>query len=168
MVFDAGIFTTYSFVATLYDATTPVIVASPVLERAFSVQCGIDASKDATDYARWMWGISPTLLNTFKNDWLYVQAYFETLAYINACAGALRFYLMDTAVKGMAFYFTKSALSVGWNLLKCDLDNPTSKDSGFDFSKIHQFWFFINETVGNTNDFNVYLESAIIARPLHD
>jgi hypothetical protein len=114
-----------------------------------------------------MWTISPTLVNRFQNDWIYFRAYFDTLAYISAGDNQFRFYLMDANSKGISWRYNKTSLAVGWNLIKCDFDNPTVKDSGFDFALVHQLWMFLIEVAGNTTDFDVYVESAFIARPLH-
>lgn len=146
------------------DGLNPVDNQVYVKQSNHSMALGVDADKDAGDSAWWQKNTNLGDLSAYQHDWLYFWVYIPTLDYLPATGNALRFYWGSDGNNYMQFRWNKSDLSIGWNLLKADFDNPAWEGGTIDWTQIDYQVFLIYESAGNTNDFTVYVDSIMIVK----
>lgn len=147
------------------DGLAPVDNQVYVKEGSHSMALGVDASLVGGIAAYWVNSISLGDLSQYQNDWGYLWFYLPTLDHFNTGAVCLRYYLGSGATDYIRFSWAKGDLSVGWNLLKCDFDNPESSGGTVDWSAIDYQNIRIIEKTGNTDDFTLYVDSIMLVRP---
>jgi len=147
------------------DALNPEQDVSYVRDGDYSMKLSVDADASGNDDA--MWTLTRTLkdLSSYSSDWIYLWVYLPTLDYLLASGTALRFEIGSDATHRLYFDWTKAQLSVGWNLLKCDLDNPAGSEGTPDWANTDWGRITINEVASNTNDFDVYVDSIKVVKP---
>lgn len=147
------------------DGAIPVDNTDLIKEGSHSCELGIDADKAGQDNAYWIKSTNMGDCSAYEHDWIYIWVYFDTIDYLLASGTALAFYIGNDSSNFLYFYFTKANLSQGWNLLECDLDNPSGTQGSPDFSAIDWQRFTIYEVASNTNDFKMILDTIMIIRP---
>jgi len=147
------------------DALNPVQETGYVKDGDYSMKLGVDASLGGTDNAIWTLSRSAKDLSSYSGDWIYLWVYLPTTDYLLASGTALRFEVGSDATHRVYFDWTKAQLSVGWNLLKCDLDNPTGNEGTPDWANTDWGRITVYAVSGNTNDFDVYVDSIKVVRP---
>ena len=141
------------------DALAAVEDTTYIKQGSKSMKLGVDASLDGGDGAWWGYSGSAIDLTNLQNEWLYLWIYFPTLDYLHPSSpSALYFYVGSDAGNRLVFAFSKSELSVGWNLIKLDFDNPYSIDGTVNWAAIDYIYVGVSETIGNTNDFDIYVD----------
>jgi len=146
------------------DGLNPIDETSIVKEGSHSAKLGIDASLSETDNAYWTNTQAQGDLTQYQHDWLYLWVYFTILDYLNATGNCV-ILQWGSDVDNRAYVgMPKTDLSVGWNLLKFDLDDPDWSTGTIDWSAISFLRFTINEITDNTTDFSVYLDSLMFVR----
>jgi len=114
------------------DGLAPVDNQVYVKEGVHSMGLGIDADKNPLDQGYWRNTESQGDLSAYQNDWIYIWVYFGVVEYLLVLANSFQFQIGTDVGNRDKFYFANTDLSVGWNLLKCDLDNPDATDGVVD------------------------------------
>ena len=148
-----------------YDGLDPVDETTIVKQGGHSMKLGIDADKNAATNAFWLNEVSYGDLSAYQHDWLYVWGYFPTLDYVVADGTALQLQVGSAAGEYVYFAFAKSEFSIGWNLLKCDIENPSGSVGVVDWTNIDHVRLYVFEVVGNTHDFVIYINVFMFVRP---
>lgn len=148
-----------------FDGLNPVDETTLVKQGSHSMALGIDADLDVTDKAVYLNDEAFGDLSKYQHDWVYLWVYFPTLDYLQVAAGGFRYRIGSTAANFVNFQVLKAALLTGWNLIKCDLDNPTTITGTVDWSAIGYQRLEVTTVAGNTNDFTVYVDSIMFVRP---
>ena len=151
-----------------YDGLTPTTDTTYVKQGSTAMKCGVDADKHGND-AAWWGTISGADydLSDCSSDWIYFWVYFPTLDYLQASGTCFHFWIGTDNSNRIKFYWTKTELSVGWNLLKAHLSNPDAIEGTVTWSSIKQLWWGVNESVGNTTDFSIYVDDLKVWRVSH-
>jgi hypothetical protein len=159
MLDDGGDTTTITDWVESIDALNPVDTEDYVKEGSHGMKLGIDASLHGEDNALWTNSQSIGDLGAYRHDWVYMWLYFNTIDYLEASGVAVMYRIGSDSSNYMAFYVYKASLSVGWNLLKFDLDNPGGTAGSPDFTAISYQILRIYEASSNTNDFFCVVDS---------
>jgi len=147
------------------DGLNPADNQVYVKQGSHSMALGIDADLDPHEYANWINTQSQGDLSNYQHDWVYIWVYFPTLDYLKATGTAL-LYVIGSGIGEYKYWeWTKGDFSVGWNLLKCDLDNPDVFLGVIDWTDIDFQQFVIYELSVNTTDFTFYIDSIMLVRP---
>lgn len=162
---DCGDTTTITDWVESNDGLNPIDETALVKQGLHSMKLGIDADLSGEDDARWQTGHSYGDMSNYKNDWVYLWVYFLTLDYLPATGTAFRLDFGSDPTQRVYFEVTKAELSVGWNLLKFDLDNPSGTIGVIIWTDIDYIRIMIYEIEGNTTDFSVYVDCIMFVRP---
>lgn len=144
----------------LDDGLNPVDNQVYVKEGSHSMALGIDADLSELDRARWVNVHVDGDLTAYQHEWLYVWIYFPTLDYLATGTAAL-FTIGSGAADRAYFNIPLNTLSVGWNLLKFDLDNPSGVTGSPNWAAIDYKYLMIYEAEENINDFTIYVDSLM-------
>lgn len=147
------------------DGLNPVDETTLVKQGSHAMALGIDADKDAADSGKWENPQNQGDLSGYQHDWVYFWVYLPTLDYLDPGAFCLVYNIGSDVSNRLAFYFTKASLSVGWNLVKCDLDNPSGTFGTVNWTAVDYQTITIYETTDNTHDFTIYVDSIMFVRP---
>ncbi|MBA7601427.1 hypothetical protein ES703_08500 [subsurface metagenome] len=149
----------------LKDGLNPVDETTLVKEGSHSMRLGVDADLDVANYATWDNYRSLGDLSAYQHDWLYLWVYFSTLDYVEPVTDAAL--VIIGTVYGDSVYRTwaRSELTVGWNLLKFDFDNPSGVLGTIDWTNIRFMRILTYEVAGSTTDFTIYVDSIMLVRP---
>jgi len=147
------------------DGLAPVDETTIVKEGSHSAKLGIDADLNVADRAYWLNSVSMGDWSEYQHDWLYVWVYFSSIDYLATPGAAFEVWWgSDPAKRGLTNW-TKLELSVGWNLLKCDLDNPDWSTGIIDWTNMDYNILMVREKAGNDTDFVLYADSMMLVRP---
>jgi hypothetical protein len=126
---------------------------------------GIDADLNANNWANYDKAGGYPDFSAYGHDWIYIWVYAATLDHLDAGACCIRYFIGSDVANYLSFDTTKAELSVGWNLLKFDLDNPDGSLGDIDWTAINWERISILETDPNVTDFTVYFDSFMFVRP---
>jgi phage-related protein len=147
------------------DALAASLDTTYVKQGTYSMKCSVDYDKSGSAQAWWGYTGSAMDLNDISSDWIYSWAYFPTLDYLKPSDTTFRFQIGSDIYHHIDFNWTKAELSVGWNLLKCDLANPDSQTGTVGWSGIDYMWWGVDHL--NTNDFDLYIDDLKVWRVSH-
>lgn len=147
------------------DGLNPVQETVYVKDGDYSMKLGVDADLHGNDDAIWTLARGAKDLSSYSSDWIYLWVYLPTIDFLLAAGTAFRFEIGSDATHRVYFDWTKAQLSVGWNLLKCDLDNPTGNEGVPDWVNTDWGRITVYELAANTDDFDVYVDSIMAVRP---
>lgn len=153
------------------DAGTPAQESGStyIKQGAYAVKFPVDASLSGEDKAQWQNNTNLGDLSVYKNDWVYFWIYFSTIDYLRASGGyAIAFQIGNDSSNFLRFDFNKSDLAIGWNLLKCDLVNPTISTGTINWTTIDWRQIVVYEIPSNINDFDAWVDDMKIVRPKSD
>jgi len=148
-----------------FDGMFPLGTDDYVKEGTNAIKLRIDASKTGADEAWWLNETSFYHVDTYQHDWIYIWLFVSDTTPIATPGASLIYYIGSDDGNYINFYFEKSDLQQGWNLLKCDLDNPSSADGTIDWTAINYQLFVIYEVDDNTQDFFLVLDTIMFVRP---
>lgn len=147
------------------DGLNPVDETTLIKEGSHSMALGVDADKSGPDYAIWTNTQAQGNLSSYQHDWIYLWVHLSTLNHLGATE-CFRYRIgSGGGTDHLRFHFNKDEFVVGWNLVQCDLDNPTTTIGAVDWTAIDYSLIMFMETVGNTNDFTGYIDSIMFVRP---
>jgi len=147
------------------DGLNPVDNQVYVKQGSHSMALEIDADLSANVFAQWRNEQSQGDLSAYEHDWVYIWIYIPTLEYLATPGYCLEYQIGSSSGDRLAFRWLKAALTVGWNLLKADLDDPFSSIGTIDWLDIDFLNIRVNEVAGNTHDFTIYVDSIMFVRP---
>lgn len=147
------------------DGLNPVDNQVYVKQGSHSMALGVDADKSGGPYATWENSQARGDLSNYQHDWVYFWVYFETLDYLAATGAVFSLYFGNSLANYLLFTRSKSELSVGWNLIKCDFDNPDGSNGTVDWTAIDFMFISVVEVGGNDNDFTLCLDCIMFVRP---
>jgi len=147
------------------DGLNPVENQVYIKQGAHSMALGVDADKIGEDHAEWDNSQSLGDLSEYQHDWIYMWVYFSTLDYLSSTGLPFIFYIGSDSSNIIFCGFAKTDLSVGWNLLKFDLDNPTGTTGTINWAAVHWQRLRVGEVTGNTHDFTIYVDSIMFVSP---
>jgi len=144
------------------DALAAAEDTTYVKQGSKSMKLGVDYDLHANDTAWWGYGGQSMDLSEYYDNWVYAWVYLPTLDYLKASGNCLFFYIGNDDSNRLEFKYTKADLSVGWNLLKMDLDNATSGIGTVTWTAIDYMWWGVAHL--NTTDFDIYVDDIKLWR----
>lgn len=147
------------------DALDPLENKVYVKQGSTSVKLQIDASASAQDYGLWINSRDLGDLSAYQNNWAYLWVYFDTLDYLLAEGTAFQYWMGTDSNNHYRWFFTKANLVLGWNLIKCDFNDPDYVKGAQNWANCQYQRLYVTELVDNTNDFTLYVDSIKIVRP---
>lgn len=166
---DCGDTSTITDWVAFIDGLTPVDETTLIKQGSHAMKLGIDADRNASDNGYWRNIQNQGDLSTYQHDWIYFWLYIPdsaTLGYLDAGTYALYLLIGNQFVDYNFYYVTKAELSVGWNLVKSDLDNPDATTDTVDWTAINWLQLYIKEKAGNTHDFYIIVDSIMFVDPV--
>ena len=148
------------------DAMPPLenTTSAYIKQGSTSMRLRIDADLDADDFGWWE-STNSFDLSIYQTDWIYLWIYIPTVDYLKPTSFTFEFVLGNSSIVLDRFRFAKSELTVGWNLIKCDLENPDASAGVVNWDAAIDYWaIVILETPGNVNDFEIYVDDIKVWR----
>lgn len=165
MLDDCGDTSTITDWVETLDGLNPVDETTLIKQGSHSMALGVDADLDVQEYAKWKNTQNQGNLSAYEHDWLYLWVYLPTLDYLRAPLATIQVFVGSNEANRMWWDFFKIGLTIGWNLIKCDLDNPDATAGVVDWTAINYMEIRLYEVLGNTNDFTVYIDSIMFVAP---
>ena len=147
------------------DALNPVDNQVYVKQGSHSMALGIDADLNVSDIGLWTNSQAQGDLSGYQHDFLYLWLYFPTLDYLSAEGVGFSVRIGSDYDNRIEKYVYKTELSIGWNLIKFDLDNPDVSAGNINWASINYIRIYVGELTDNINDFTVYVDSIMFVRP---
>ena len=147
------------------DGLNPVDNQVYVKQGSHSMALGIDADLSGQEFGQWSNSQAQGDFSNYQSDWIYSWLYLPTLDYLKAAATTFFYRVGSDSANYITFARMKSQLSVGWNLIKCDFDNPSGSAGAIDWSAIAFQRIVMYEVTDNTHDFTIYVDSIMLVRP---
>jgi len=146
------------------DGLTPVLDSTYIKQGTYSLKLGIDADKNPEDYGRWENLQTFGDLSSYQTDYLRCWFYFPDLTYIEISSNCFQIGIGSSPGNYDRWNIAKSSLSAGWNLIECDLDDPSVTIGSPDWTAIDFFKILIKTVASNTHDFEIYVDDLKIWR----
>ena len=146
------------------DALDPVESTTFVKEGSKSMELGVDASLNVLDYATWVNQQTKGDMTGLNNDKVKIWVWISTIDYLVAVGPAIKYGIGSGIGDFYYFEFPKDGLVRGWNELTCDLSSPDGSAGTPDWSAVDVQFFDIYETVANTEDFYIVVDSITVVR----
>jgi len=140
------------------DGLNPTSLSNFGKEGVYSMKLGVDASASGVASAYWQKDIDVGDLSQYSTKKVYISVYFSRIDRLIASGTAFQYVIGSSFDNVIWFSFTKADLSVGWNLLECDLDDPTATTGTIDWTDIDFQKLFVYEVASNTIDFYLVLD----------